>query len=96
MDLHFKMILREFRSFFVEELWEKFNYIVRKKKKSGEFYSHCIIQLLKNLGFADPSQRLVFFLGALMYPKDAKACLKILKPKDMKRKEAIQYIDLIH
>ena len=31
-----------------------------------------------------------------MYPKDTKSCLKVLKPKDIKRREAINYIYLIH
>ena len=66
MDLHFKMILREFRGYYVDILRSNYNYIIRKKKKTEEYYACCIEKILEHLGFRNPSPRLIFFLGALV------------------------------
>ena len=83
MDLHFKMILREFRGFYVNQLRENHRFVARKSKKGKSFYMTCLKNVLTDLGFHRPSEKLIFYAGALAYPKDARAYMNYLKPVGM-------------
>ena len=50
-DLHYKMILREFRQFFLEKLRKDHNYVARKGKKPRTYFQTCLKRVLRDLGF---------------------------------------------
>ena len=60
------------------------------------FYQTCLKSILRDLGFKQPGKGIVFTLGAVIYPKDARKVLTLMKPQGMERTEALELISTIH
>ena len=95
-DLPCKAVIRAFRKTFTNFLSVDTGYILKKRSRGKEFYRESLAEIIDKHTDLDPSPSVVFYLGALLYPKDAKSCLEQLKPASMDADSANREIDRIH
>ena len=91
-DIHCKQILWKFRKHYTLVLKDSTNYVMKKAKKGKSFYTTCLKHTLQGMGHERPTPRQIFFLGALIYPVDTRNVLCYLKPKEMKKEEALRLV----
>ena len=70
--------------------------MARKAKKPKTFYQTCLKRVLRDLGFKQPVEGMVFILAAVIYPKDSRKFFNTLKPQGMERSVGMDLITTIH
>ena len=95
-DLPCKAVIRQCRKHYNTKLQKKCDYIIKKRGKDSGFYARCIRETLADELDLPATDRIVFFLAAFMYPKDADKFLDSLLPADMERETAKAMIKDLH
>lgn len=101
-DVILKTVLRRCRKFFQSELSSLTGFVCSKKEKVNDPLVPALRQLLNELPPAHANMDLLFFLGCLVYPQDAKRNVsKFLEgtspdEREAKKEEYLFLIDKIH
>jgi hypothetical protein len=90
MDVPCKKIIRTFRNFFFAEI-KRMRFRSSDPKRQIRQYRDCLIEVLElnNLLITD---KIVFYLSALLYKRDSEKALSLIKPDGMTLEECLSEI----
>ena len=95
-DLPCKAVIRQCRKHYTTKLQKKCDYIIKKRGKESSFYAKCLRQTLAGELDLPTTDRVVFYMAAFLYPKDAEKFIDTLIPVGMEKKSAIEMIRMLH